>query len=144
LWYQFRSKVLVIVSKKTTPLKLSTQNLVISQITPSAIDYIGDLLWLILQIFSLSNAQIVKYPIITDKATRLLENNQYSFVVDRYSDKTRIKAAIEYLFNVKVVKITCRLPRKKNVLVNILVGNHNIKAIVTLFEGDVINLFTDS
>jgi large subunit ribosomal protein L23 len=42
--------------------------------------------------------QIVKYPIITDKATRLLENNQYSFVVDRYSDKTRIKA--EYLFNV--------------------------------------------
>jgi large subunit ribosomal protein L23 len=64
--------------------------------------------------FSLSNAQIVKYPIITDKATRLLENNQYSFVVDRYSDKTRIKAAIEYLFNVKVVKInTCRLPREK-------------------------------
>jgi large subunit ribosomal protein L23 len=62
--------------------------------------------------FSLSNAQIVKYPIITDKATRLLENNQYSFVVDRYSDKTRIKAAI--IFNVKVVKInTCRLPRKK-------------------------------
>jgi large subunit ribosomal protein L23 len=55
--------------------------------------------------FSLSNAQIVKYPIITDKATRLLENNQYSFVVDRYSDKTRIKAAIEYLFNVKVVKL---------------------------------------
>jgi ribosomal protein L23 len=33
------------------------------------------------------------------------ENNQYSFVVDRYSDKTRIKAAIEYLFNVKVVKL---------------------------------------
>jgi ribosomal protein L23 len=79
--------------------------------------------------FSLSNAQIVKYPIITDKATRLLENNQYSFVVDRYSDKTRIKAAIEYLFNVKVVKInTCRLPRKKNVLVNILVGNTKKKS----------------
>ena len=32
--------------------------------------------------FSRSNAQIIKYPIITDKATRLLENNQYSFVVD--------------------------------------------------------------
>jgi ribosomal protein L23 len=36
---------------------------------------------------SRSSVQIVKYPIITDKATRLLENNQYSFVVDRYSDK---------------------------------------------------------
>ena len=26
--------------------------------------------------FSRSNAQIIKYPIITDKATRLLENNK--------------------------------------------------------------------
>ena len=78
--------------------------------------------------FSRSQAQIIKYPIITDKATRLLENNQYSFVVDRYSDKLTIKASIEYLFDVKVVKInTCRLPRKKNVLVNILVGNQTIK-----------------
>ena len=66
--------------------------------------------------FSLSNAQVIKYPIITDKATRLLENNQYSFVVDPSSDKLTIKAAIEYLFNVKVIKVnTCRLPRKKNV-----------------------------
>jgi len=64
--------------------------------------------------FSLSNAQVIKYPIITDKATRLLENNQYSFVVDPQSDKITIKAAIEYLFNVKVIKVnTCRLPRKK-------------------------------
>ena len=96
--------------------------------------------------FSLSNAQIVKYPIITDKATRLLENNQYSFVVDRYSDKTRIKAAIEYLFNVKVVKInTCRLPRKKKRVGKYLGWKPQYKkAIVTLFEGDVINLFTDS
>ena len=78
--------------------------------------------------FSLNSGQIIKYPIITDKATRLLENNQYSFVVDRYSDKLTIKAAIEYLFNVKVIKVnTCRLPRKKNVLGSILDGNRNIK-----------------
>ena len=61
-----------------------------------------------------TNVQIIKYPIITDKATRLLANNRYSFVVDRSSDKLTIKAAIEYLFNVKVIKVnTCRLPRKK-------------------------------
>jgi large subunit ribosomal protein L23 len=78
--------------------------------------------------FSYSNAQIIKYPIITDKATRLLENNQYSFVVDRYSDKITIKNAIEDLFNVKVIKInTCRLPRKKKRVGNILGGNLNIK-----------------
>ena len=58
--------------------------------------------------FSSSNAQIIKYPIITDKATRLLENNQYSFIVDRYSDKITIKAAIEYLFKEKLVFICIR------------------------------------
>ena len=95
---------------------------------------------------SRSNIQVVKYPIITDKATRLLENNQYSFVVDRYSDKLTIKAAIEYLFNVKVVKInTCRLPRKKKRVGKYIGWKPQYKkAVVTLLEGDVINLFTDS
>ena len=96
--------------------------------------------------FSRSNTQVIKYPIITDKATRLLENNQYSFVVDRYSDKLTIKAAIEYLFNVKVVKInTCRLPRKKKRVGKYIGWKPQYKkAVVTLLEGDVINLFTDS
>ena len=96
--------------------------------------------------FHRSNAQIVKYPIITDKATRLLENNQYSFVVDRYSNKSSIKTAIEYLFDVKVIKInTCRLPRK-NKRVGKYIGwkPQYKKAIVTLSEGDLINLFTES
>jgi large subunit ribosomal protein L23 len=95
---------------------------------------------------SRSNAQIIKYPIITDKATRLLENNQYSFVVDRYSDKVNIKSAIESLFNVKVIKVnTCLLPRKQK-RVGKFIGwkSQYKKAIVTLSEGDVINLFTDS
>ena len=95
---------------------------------------------------SLSYGQIIKYPIITDKATRLLENNQYSFVVDRYSNKLMIKSAIEYLFNVKVIKVnTCRLPRKKKRVGKYIGWKPQYKkAIVTLSEGDVINLFTDS
>ena len=95
---------------------------------------------------SRTNSQIIKYPIITDKATRLLENNQYSFIVDRYSDKIEIKEAIEHLFEVKVIKInTCKLPRK-NKRVGRYIGwkPQYKKAIVTLLEGDVINLFTDS
>ena len=95
---------------------------------------------------SRSSIEIVKYPIITDKATRLLENNQYSFVVDRYSDKIEIKEAIENLFDVKVIKInTCRLPRKKKRVGRYIGWKPQYKkAIVTLSEGDVINLFTDS
>lgn len=95
---------------------------------------------------SRSNVQIIKYPLITDKATRLLENNQYSFIVDRYSDKITIKSAIENLFNVKVVKVnTSKLPRKKK-RVGRYIGwkPQHKKAVVTLSEGDTINLFTDS
>ena len=93
-----------------------------------------------------NSAQIIKYPIITDKATRLLEKNQYSFIVDRYSTKPKIRTTIEDLFGVNVLKInTCRLPRKAK-----RVGKYTgwksqyKKAIVTLAEGDTINLFTEN
>ena len=92
-----------------------------------------------------SHIDIVKYPIITDKATRLLANNQYSFIVNPKYDKPSIKAAVESLFNVKVVKInTAHLPKKKK-----RVGQytgwkpHYKKAIVTLSAGDTINLFAE-
>ena len=95
---------------------------------------------------SQSKVQIIKYPIITDKAMRSLETNQYSFVVDRYSDKIAIKNSIEYLFEVKVTKVnTCRLPKKKKRVGKYIGWKPQYKkAIVSLAEGDTINLFTDS
>jgi len=158
-------KLLIIVSEKTKLLKLSTQNIknveLISAsslntlslmkakqiiLTPLAVNDIKEIFLTNSLNFYRSNAQIIKYPIITDKATRLLETNQYSFIVDRYSDKITIKAAIEYLFNVKVVKInTCNLPRKKKRVGKYIGWKPQYKkAIVTLSEGDVINLFTDN
>jgi large subunit ribosomal protein L23 len=95
---------------------------------------------------TLSSTNIIKYPLITDKATRLLENNQYTFLVDRYADKIKIKTAIEYLFTVKVVKVnTCRLPRKQKRVGKYMGWKPQYKkAIVSLAEGDVINLFTEN
>ena len=95
---------------------------------------------------TLTNANIIKYPLITDKATRLLENNQYSFIVDRNSDKITIKNAIEYLFDVKVIKVdSCRLPRKKKRVGRYIGWKPQYKkAIVTLAKGDVIDLFTEN
>lgn len=92
------------------------------------------------------NVQIIKYPLITDKATRLLEKNQYSFIVDRYSNKQKIKTAVEYLFDVKVLRVnTCRLPRKQKRVGRYLGWKpHYKKAVITLEEGDVINLFTEN
>ena len=96
---------------------------------------------------NLSNAaNIIKYPIITDKATRLLENNKYSFIVDPKSDKATIKQAIEYLFDVKVIKVnTIQLPKKTRRVGKFLgTKSQYKKAIVTLLEGNVINLFAEN
>ena len=93
----------------------------------------------------INNTQSIKYPIITDKATRLLEKNQYSFIVTRDSDKVKIKSEIESLFDVKVIKVnTCCLPRKKKRVGKYIGWKPQYKkAIVTLSEGDGINLFAD-
>ena len=57
---------------------------------------------------------LIKYPILTEKTVRLLEQNQYCFAVDPKADKTSIKNAIEALFGVKVVSVnTSRDPKKK-------------------------------
>ena len=49
---------------------------------------------------------LIKYPVISDKATRLLERNKYTFMVDRKANKFTIKKVIEFIFNVNVVKIS--------------------------------------
>ena len=93
-----------------------------------------------------SFSDIIRYPIITDKATQLLENNQYSFIVDPKSTKPIIKKAVEYLFNVEVTKInTCHLPKKKK-RVGKYIGwkSHYKKAIVTLSEKNTISLFAEN
>lgn len=89
---------------------------------------------------------LVKYPIITDKATKLLELNQYSFAVDPRATKDEIKKAIEFLFNVKVISVnTCNRPTKYR-RVGKFVGHRSNykKTIVTLASGNSINLFSDS
>nr|QYB18979.1 ribosomal protein L23 [Climaconeis cf. scalaris]QYB19174.1 ribosomal protein L23 [Climaconeis cf. scalaris] len=95
---------------------------------------------------SVTDTQIIKYPLITDKATRILENNQYSFIVNCGSDKISIKAAIERLFDVKVIKVnTCRLPRQKKRIGKYIGWKPQYKkAIVTLDKKNKINLFTDN
>ena len=92
-----------------------------------------------------NNIEVVKYPIITEKTTRLLENNRYTFLVDRYANKISIAKAIECLFNVKVIKInTCNLPKKQKRVGNYIGWKSQYKkAMVTLSENNIINLFTE-
>ena len=77
---------------------------------------------------NLNNIRIIKYPIISDKATSYLKQNKYSVIVDPNSNKILIKSIIESIFNVKILKInTCHIPKKKKKLENIKAGNLIIK-----------------
>ncbi len=88
---------------------------------------------------------IIKYPVISDKATRLLESNKYTFMIDRKANKFIIKKVIEYFFSVNVIKINTlnTAPQKKTVGRFSGYKSRYKKAIITLKKGDKINLFPD-
>jgi large subunit ribosomal protein L23 len=90
-------------------------------------------------------SEIIKKPIITEKSMLLVEEqNKYTFSVDTKANKVQIKKAVEELFNVKVVKVNKinTTPKKKRV------GQYQgfkpqvTKAVVTLAEGDKIEIFS--
>lgn len=92
------------------------------------------------------NIDLIKYPLVTDKTTRLLNNRQYTFIVDPKISKTEIKKTIEFIFDVKIIKInTSHLPIKKR-RVGQFVGtkSHYKKAIIKLYKGYSINLFSQT
>jgi large subunit ribosomal protein L23 len=90
-------------------------------------------------------ADLIKQPIITEKATRLLEDNQYVFDVVPKATKPEIKAAIESLFDVKVTSVNTIRPPKKKRRVGRFLGFKPLykRAIVTLKEGNTIALFPE-
>jgi large subunit ribosomal protein L23 len=92
-----------------------------------------------------SLADIIRRPLVTEKATLLLENNQYSFEVDPKAAKPEIKAAVEELFNVRVVGVSTQNPPRKKRRVGKFMGHRAQykRAVVTLALGDSITLFPD-
>ncbi|MCU0537609.1 MAG: 50S ribosomal protein L23 [Hydrococcus sp. Prado102] len=90
-------------------------------------------------------ADLILKPIVTEKATLLLEQNKYVFDVVLKATKPEIKAAIESLFDVKVLKVnTSRPPRRKRRVGKFIGYKSQYKrAIVTLNEGDSITLFPE-
>ena len=58
-------------------------------------------------------ADVIRRPLITEKATRALELNQYTFEVDHRAAKPDIKAAVESLFDVKVIGVSTMNPPRR-------------------------------
>ena len=90
-------------------------------------------------------ADLILKPIITEKGTIQMELGKYVFDVLPKATKPDIKAAIESLFDVTVVKVnTLTLPRKKRRVGRFMGYKAQYKrAIVTLKDGDNIALFPD-
>lgn len=88
---------------------------------------------------------LVRRPIITEKATLLLEKNQYTFEVAPKATKPEIKAAIETLFDVKVTGVSTLNPPRKRRRVGKFMGYRPLykRAIVTLAPGQSITLFPE-
>nr|YP_009397275.1 ribosomal protein L23 [Thuretia quercifolia]ARW66461.1 ribosomal protein L23 [Thuretia quercifolia] len=89
---------------------------------------------------------LIKYPIITDKTTKKIEENIYYFAVEKKANKTKLKEAIEYIFNVKVTKINTLNQARKTKRIGKFQGyiNQYKKAIIKLDKQDKINLFEES
>ena len=86
--------------------------------------------------------EIIKSPVVTEKAAVLQECGTYSFYVAPKANKTEIKDAIEKIFKVTVVDVrTINVhPRKKRVGRYTGLTNRKKKAIVKLADGQSINV----
>lgn len=88
--------------------------------------------------------QMIRTPVITEKATMGSQHGQVTFRVPVGADKTIIRKAVEAVFKVKVVKINTLTQKGKT---KIFKGrkafrSDSKKAIVTLAEGQTIDVAT--
>ncbi|MEI6985559.1 MAG: 50S ribosomal protein L23 [Rhodospirillaceae bacterium] len=87
---------------------------------------------------------LILAPVITEKATNLTGNNQYTFCVPLTANKPDIKAAVEGLFSVKVTAVNTIVQKGKTKRFRGIAGRRSDikKAMVTLAEGQRIDVTT--
>lgn len=87
---------------------------------------------------------IIRAPVITEKATMGSEHNQVTFKVPLNASKPEIKAAVEGVFGVKVTAVNTLVAKGKVKRFRGRVGIRSDvkKAIVTLAEGQSIDVTT--
>jgi len=87
---------------------------------------------------------IVRSPVITEKATMGSEHNQVTFRVPLDATKGEIKAAVEQVFNVKVKAVNTLRQLGKTKRFKGMAGKRSDvkKAIVSLVEGQSIDVTT--
>jgi len=88
--------------------------------------------------------QVIRAPLITEKATTLSELNQVAFKVSVDATKPQIKAAVEGLFGVKVLAVNTLVQKGKAKRFRGRPGQRSDvkKAFVRLAEGQSIDFTT--
>ena len=87
---------------------------------------------------------VIRKPVITEKATMTSENGAVVFEVAMDSNKPQIKEAVEALFGVKVKAVNTTITKGKTKRFRGIRGRRNDvkKAYVTLEEGNTIDVST--
>ena len=87
---------------------------------------------------------IIRAPVITEKATMGSEHNQVTFKVPLDASKPEIKAAVQGVFGVKVTAVNTLVSKGKVKRFRGRVGQRSDvkKAVVTLAEGNTIDVTT--
>jgi len=78
---------------------------------------------------------VVIKPVVTERSTEIMEQNQYTFIVDKSANKVQIKKAVEDIFGVKIKAVnTMNIKGKKRRMGRFPEGKRPDykKAIVTL------------
>ena len=93
---------------------------------------------------NLKHYDIIRTPVVTEKATIQAENNKVVFDVAKTATKPEIKAAVEQLFSVKVKSVNTLLRKGKTKRTRGIIGTQSDvkKAVVTLEEGHSIDITT--
>jgi len=86
---------------------------------------------------------IILRPIITEKSSRLMEHNKYTFEVHPKANKIEVRNAVSSIFKVKVVKVSTLYVRPKPQRMGAFLGKSRAwkKAIVTVAAGERIEFF---
>ena len=85
---------------------------------------------------------VLRAPKVSEKTARLAESNQYVFEVAKTATKGDVKAAVEHLFNVKVLAVNVANTKGKSKAFRQRAGRRSDKrkAYVRLAEGQTLDV----
>jgi large subunit ribosomal protein L23 len=86
---------------------------------------------------------VIIRPMVSEKSYAGLEQNRYTFLVDRGANKTEIKEAVQEIWNVRVLRVNTMNRKGKEKRFRYTKGKRPDQklAVVTLAEGDSIEIF---